>query len=60
MTDMGNATKLRIRYFKKVLKRGDMTIYTETFQARTDTDFAPIGLDEPYRVFTPLALREGM
>jgi hypothetical protein len=28
-----------------------MTIYTETFQLRTDTDFAPYGLDEPYRVF---------
>ncbi|MBI5196249.1 MAG: hypothetical protein HZA10_07995 [Nitrospirae bacterium] len=48
---MDKDTKLRIRYFKKVLKRGDMTIYTETFQTRIDTDFAPIGLDEPYRVF---------
>jgi hypothetical protein len=48
---MGQSIKLRIRYFKKVLKRGDMTIYTETFQLRMNTDFAPYGLDEPYRVF---------
>ncbi|MBI5196251.1 MAG: hypothetical protein HZA10_08005 [Nitrospirae bacterium] len=48
---MGQNTKLRIRYFKKVLKRGDMTIYAETLQAREDIGFAPYGLDEPYRVF---------
>jgi len=54
---------LRIRYFKKVLKRGDMTIYTETFQLRIDTDFAPYGLDEPYRVFIsedPIGLAGGI
>jgi hypothetical protein len=49
--DMEQNTELPVRFFKKVLKRGDMTIYTETFQAREDIGFAPIGLDEPYRVF---------
>jgi len=28
-----------------------MTIYAETLQAREDIGFAPVGLDEPYRVF---------
>jgi hypothetical protein len=33
-----------------------MTIYTETFQACIDADFAPIGLDEPYRGFCVLCV----